>query len=210
MASSMIHIAVANEINKVLKHDESRLFIGTIAPDISKHVGDDKKKSHFINSEENVPDLDSFCVKYKEHFDDDFVLGYYIHLYTDYLWEKYFISQYYRHNYVKTFNDIYIILPEEEKIRYIYNDYTNINIQLIDKYNLDLKIFYNELPEFEKTIEEIPMDKLKEIVDYTGVIVANSKENKTYMFDLDDVVQFIQTSVKLIISDLTHLGIIKE
>lgn len=210
MASSIIHIAIANEINKVLNHDESRLFIGTIAPDISKHIGESKNKSHFIDSEENVPDLDAFCVKYKEHFDDDFVLGYYIHLYSDYLWEKYFISQYYRHDYVKTLNDIYIILPEEEKIKYIYNDYTNLNIQLIDKYNLDLKIFYNELPEFNNIIEEIPMDKLSTIVDYTGVIVANSKESKAYIFDLDDVARFIQTSVKLIVSDLTLLGIIKE
>ena len=36
MASSIIHIAVAKEINKVLNRKESNLLIGTIAPDISK------------------------------------------------------------------------------------------------------------------------------------------------------------------------------
>ena len=52
MASSMIHIAVANEINKVLKRDSSQLLIGTIAPDISKLIGETKEKSHFLTQNE--------------------------------------------------------------------------------------------------------------------------------------------------------------
>ena len=36
MASSIIHICVANEINKSLKRNSRELLIGTIAPDISK------------------------------------------------------------------------------------------------------------------------------------------------------------------------------
>lgn len=35
MASSVIHIAVANELNKVLKKDKKSILIGSIAPDIS-------------------------------------------------------------------------------------------------------------------------------------------------------------------------------
>lgn len=49
------------------------------------------------------------------------------------------------------------------RIIYLY-DYTNLNIKLIDKYNLDLKIFYNELPQLHNIIEEIPMDKINVIV----------------------------------------------
>ena len=41
---------------------------------------------------------------------------------------------------------------------YIYNDYTNLNIKLLDEYDLDLKIFYNELPPLKNIIEEIQMD----------------------------------------------------
>ena len=47
MASSVIHICVANEINKVLKKDNRKLLIGTIAPDISKLIGESKYYSHF-------------------------------------------------------------------------------------------------------------------------------------------------------------------
>ena len=36
MASSIIHVAVANELNKKLNVDRNQLLIGSIAPDISK------------------------------------------------------------------------------------------------------------------------------------------------------------------------------
>ena len=61
MASSMIHIAVASELNKKLNRDSSKLFIGTIAPDISKLVGETKMKSHFIDiNGSNIPNLKRF------------------------------------------------------------------------------------------------------------------------------------------------------
>ena len=48
MASAIIHICVANEINKKIKKDKSKLLIGSIAPDISKQVNETKKHSHFL------------------------------------------------------------------------------------------------------------------------------------------------------------------
>jgi len=29
---------------------------------------------------------------------------------------------------------------------YIYNDYTNLNTRLLDEYNMNLHIFYSEIP----------------------------------------------------------------
>lgn len=76
MASSVIHMAVANEINKVIKKDNNKLLIGSIAPDISKHIGESKLKSHFLDSENNyIPNIDKFLTKYKYRMNDDFVLG---------------------------------------------------------------------------------------------------------------------------------------
>ena len=39
MASAMIHIAVASEINKTINRDRNRLLIGSIAPDLAKILG---------------------------------------------------------------------------------------------------------------------------------------------------------------------------
>ncbi len=77
MASSVIHMAVTNEINKVIKRDNNKLLIGSIAPDISKHIGESKVKRHFLDNEDNdIPNIDKFLTKYKYRMNDDFVLGY--------------------------------------------------------------------------------------------------------------------------------------
>ncbi len=203
MASSMIHIAIANELNKNLKRDSQRLLVGSIAPDISKLVGENKVRSHFLDDENNdIPNIDKFLIKYRNHLNDDFVLGYYIHLLTDYLWVKYFMTEISDDNYITKLDGTKIKLSGKMLLLYIYNDYTNLNIKLIDKYNLDLKIFYNELPNFNNIIEEIPMDKISLIVNKAGEIIANTKENKDMTFNINNINKFIDTSVKLIQSEL--------
>ena len=205
MASSIIHIAIAHEINKKLKRDEQKLLLGTIAPDIAKLIGENKVKSHFLNDDDNIPDLYKFIIKYKNNFNDDFVLGYYIHLYTDYIWFKYFIPEIYENNLIKKLDGTIINCKGNMAIKYMYNDYTNLNIQVIDEYNLDLKLFYNELPKIDNIIEEIPINKLYIIVNKTGEIIENSKQKKELVFNMDNINNFIKLSVKLILSNIKEL-----
>lgn len=49
MASTVIHMVVSKLVNKKLKRNENVLLMGSIAPDISKCIGDTKEKSHFLN-----------------------------------------------------------------------------------------------------------------------------------------------------------------
>ena len=205
MASSMIHIAIANEVNKKFKRDKKKLLIGAIAPDISKLIGDNKVKSHFLDNND-IPNIDLFLDKYKKNLNDDFVLGYYIHLYTDYLWTKYFFSEIVDNNVISKLNGDKVICNDEQLTNYIYNDYTNLNIKLIDKYNLNLEIFYEELPKFNNIINEIPMEKIHLIVDKAGIIIANTKVNKDYAFNINNIEKFISTSVKLIIANLEEIS----
>lgn len=201
MASAVIHLVVANELNKKLNRDSNKLLIGSISPDISKLIGENKIKSHFISEVgSDIPDIGKFLNKYKSNLTDDFVLGYFIHLYTDYLWFKYFMSELYNDTMIKRLDGSVVKYDEDTLINYVYNDYTDLNIKLIDKYNLDLKIFYNELPEFNYIIEEIPMNNIKLVVDKMGIIIENSKESKNYMFDLKNIEKFIDISVDLILS----------
>ena len=70
MASSVIHMAVASELNKKLKRDNDKILIGSIAPDISKHLGETKVGSHFLENEDNnIPNIERFVRKYKYNFD---------------------------------------------------------------------------------------------------------------------------------------------
>ena len=179
MAAAVIHLAVANEINKKLNRDKSQLLIGAIAPDISKFIGEDKTKSHFLKElDSNIPDIESFLNKYKNNLTDDFVMGYFIHLYTDYLWFKYFVTEFYDKPMITKLDGTVVKCSGNMLSLYVYNDYTNLNIKLIDKYNMDLKIFYNQLPKLSNIIEEIPMDKMGLLLSQMGIIIENSKEKK--------------------------------
>ena len=206
MASSVIHICVANEINKVLKRDDRKLLIGTIAPDISKLIGESKYYSHFLDDiDNNIPNLEKFLNKYKCYLDDDFVLGYYIHLYTDYLWFKYFINKVIKGNYIKELDGTLIKYTKKSFLYYVYNDYSNLNIQLINKYNFPLKIFYEEIPDIKNIINEIPMDKLNLIVDKVGVLIQDASNGKKYLFDIDDIVNFIDDCKVIILKELENI-----
>jgi len=207
MASAIIHIAVANEINKTLKKDNRKLLIGSIAPDIAKQIGRKKYTSHFSTEDNSdIPDFDLFLSKYGNNMDDDFVLGYYIHLYTDYLWFKYFIPEIKDDNNIITkLNGEMVKCDGKALDLYIYNDYTNLNKQIIDNYELDLKIFYEELPIFEDIIKEIPMDRLQVLIDKMGIIVSSSRETKELVFNMKNVETFIKTSTELILNNILEL-----
>lgn len=88
---------------------------------------------------------------------------------------------------------------------YIYNDYTNLNSRLLDEYNMDLSIFYNEIPQLDNIINEIPMKKIKIIIDKISIIIENSKEKKELIFNINDIKNFIETSIKLILAELKEL-----
>lgn len=209
MASSIIHMCVASEINKKLKRNSSKLLIGTISPDISKSVGENKNKSHFLDEEQtDIPNLKRFLNKYQKNLNDDFVLGYYIHLYTDYLWFKYFVTELLEDNVIQKLDGTKVECNGNMLSLYIYNDYTNLNEQLLDEYDLDCKIFYNEIPAFEAIIDEIPMDKIDIIINKASVILANSKIHKDMVFNLSHIKQFISTSTELILADLKDLDVI--
>lgn len=204
MASSVIHMCVAKEINKVLNYPENELLLGSIAPDISKHIGETKIKSHFLNDDETI-NIDKFLNKYKDSIHEPFIMGYFIHLYTDLLWNKYFISEIVENESINLLNGEKIDKDPQIYKKLIYNDYTNLNIKLIDEYNLDLSLFYNEVKIPDIRMDEIPVEKLHLLVDHAGIIIQNTKENKAYTFNIENIKTFIDLSVELIISVINEL-----
>ena len=207
MASAILHLAIAKQLKDKLNIDNiSDYYLGSIAPDISKNIGESKNKSHFIEKGvKDIPNIDKFLAKYKNNLNDDFVLGYYIHLYVDYLWFKYFIPEINENDLITKLDGTVVKCSGNMAFMYIYNDYTNINVDIIDEYDLDLKIFYNELPKFDNIIKEIPMDKLYLIVNKASEILENSKKTKEFVFNMNNINEFISLCVDIILSDLKIL-----
>ena len=202
MASTIIHMAVVHEINKVLKRDNNLILLGGIAPDLGKIANGSKIEAHFQDTDDNIPNIDRFLNKYKSNINDDFVMGYFIHLYTDYLWFKYFVPGLFEEGkeIITKLDGTKIKGNDNICTLFIYNDYTNLNSKLLDEYNMDLKIFYNELPEIDNIIEEIPMDKLNLLINETSFILENARREKEYLFDIEDIKKFISTSSELILA----------
>lgn len=208
MASAIIHICVAKEINKILKVDEKQLFLGSIAPDISKQIGQTKEKSHFLSTpKEDVPNIFAFLEKYQTQLENPFLLGYFIHLYTDKLWFDEFIRKRVYENSIKLLDGTTVSTTEKEIFHLIYNDYTNTNITLLDIYHLDLSLFYE--PIFLPTVEmeEIPISKLPILIEKMGIIIENSKEEKNYVFDSSVLKEFISQCTDKILKKLDEYNI---
>ena len=166
MASSVIHLAIAKKLKKCLNVKNSYdYYLGAIAPDLAKQISRTKKLSHFLfDTREDVPNMDKFTEKYKYFYKNDFELGYYIHLYTDKIWFNEFINSLTYRNSVKLLDGTIIKATEQEITSMIYQDYTNINIQLIDEYNLDLSLFYEEFSKPHSCLDEIPLNKLNILI----------------------------------------------
>ena len=54
------------------------------------------------------------------------------------------------------------------------------------------------------------MDKINLIVEKMGIIIENSKKEKNYVFDIDDVVDFITSSTEEIYNYLIDSNLVRS
>lgn len=204
MASAVIHLAVAKVLEPYLKiNNRKDYYLGSIAPDIAKQIGRTKKESHFLyNEKEDVPNIKMFTDKYPNFYKNDFDLGYYIHLFTDKLWFDKFISNLTQSNSIKLIDGTIIKTTPEELTDLIYSDYTNLNVKVIEEYDMDLSLFYEDFQLPKTDITEIPSEKLDILIDKMGIIIENSKQDKNYIFDIYLIKEFIEKTKERIIEEL--------
>lgn len=216
MASTIMHIAVADQLYKKIK-DKINInyydyILGTISPDISKLINETKEKSHFLDNDNDIPNIDKFLNKYIDDLNNSFTLGYFIHLYTDKLfYEDYyplFIEDKFFTSIIKCLDKTTTKVRAEDKTKILYNDYTNLNIQLIEEYNLNLDIFYNEFIIPDTNITEIPIHKLNLLIDNASIIIQNTTKEKECIIDISSIKSFVDDCIEEIYSYLQSLNII--
>ena len=205
MASAIIHMAVAKRVKEKLNLtlNDKELYLGTIAPDISKEIDRPRDETHF--AKDKKINLEYFESKYKEYLNNPFELGYYIHLCVDYLWLDNVVEKILKDTEIKLLTGEVVKLEEKEFDKMIYNDYTNMNILLLEEYNMDLSLFYEEFLYPVIHIEEVPNNLLNLIVNKMGIISANSKLDKTYILDIKMIKEFIEESSNFCIERINNL-----
>ena len=205
MASAIIHIAIAKELLKDYSVDnEKDYFLGSIAPDIAKQIGMPRSKSHFETDKKDYPNIELFKNRYPLFQYNSFEFGYYIHLMSDKIWFEKFLPNIVENSSIKLLDGTILKLDEEQINDMIYSDYTNINISVIEEYNLDLSLFYEEFTPPKTNIKEIPVDKLDMLINKMGIIIENSKKEKSYIFDMLSLNNYIKDTVETIKKDLNE------
>ena len=204
MESCIIHLAIAKKINEKIKiNDEKDFYLGAIAPDISKQIGKSKTQSHFLfGTPTDIPNISLFKKRYPTFMYNSFNLGYFTHLYVDKYWEKDFLSQIKKNNFIKLINGPFIKSTQEEIVNMIYSDYANLNIRIIEDYDLDLSLFYDDFIMPKTEMKEIPIQNLDILINKMGIIIENSKLGKTYTLDINAVKEFIEKIANKIIDEL--------
>lgn len=192
MASSLIHLSVAKEIGKRINKRSRDYYLGSIAPDIAKLLGLPKATTHFQDPFSNIPKINEFLKLYKDDMNSDYTLGYFIHLYTDKMWFDGFIDYLVCNDSVKLIDGTILSLNADEIVKLVYNDYTNMNISLLDKYELDLSLVYEDYIKPVTKIKEAPLDKMPILLEQMGKIVELSKNDKKYIFNMNMVNKFIK------------------
>ena len=196
------HIAfgleVYKKIHKYIK-DKDVFITGCVAPDIAIPDTITKGIGHFREDSEYyflAPDLDKFLAKYKNRLNEDFVLGYFCHLYADVVFSKYYMpsiatpldKDYNRFNSRKA---KYIYLSKNQnimdaklyaKMNPIYQDYTISDSHLIKEFNLPLDFNFSlEDPK----IDEIDPSKLSKIKTEVKVYFSNAViDEETMIMDI--------------------------
>lgn len=201
LASSIIHIAIAKKVMKKVKvDDEKDYLLGAIAPDIAKQIGLNRDISHFvINSKADIPNINIFIRRYPFFKYNSFDLGYFTHLFVDKIWFDEFLPNYIGNCSIKLLDGTVINTSPQEITQMIYADYTNLNIRVIEKYNLDLSLFYEDFKVPNTTLNEIPIDKLDILINKMGILIENSKREKTYTLDMSYINNFIEDTTKRIL-----------
>ena len=186
MPAGGIHLCIAKKLaDKNKKLDNFEFYVGNIAPDSWRNSASTKYKSHF-NSRICTNDYMKFFDKYKDHLDNMFVLGYFVHLITDRYWYG-----------NKLYPNDYVVPPAD-----YHREISEISSSLMKKYNIDkLNHIDNN---FINLVEELETSGINKTIDYLN------KENYQVdygimKYDINIIEKEIEETYNFIIKELERL-----
>ena len=97
-----IHLGVATKLNEKYKLNKDQFLYGSILPDVMSTNPYGRDFSHFFGTkyhdicpEEIITDTEAFKEAYQDRLDKDIILGYYVHILTDYFFNDYVFRKFY-------------------------------------------------------------------------------------------------------------------
>lgn len=165
MPSAVIHICVAKKVKKNLGND---FIVGAVAPDCWRNNDEENRmRTHFSTNNDKNENYFAFYEKYKNNISNPFILGYLIHLITDFYYRNY-VTKISAHSFHLHQNNIYLA---NQLTNYFNLDKINSNINIpenivnekaliktinyINENELINKVVPNEIYDFNDVIKNI-------------------------------------------------------
>lgn len=213
MPAGSYHLSVAKIVNKELHQDEYVFNIASIAPDCWRHskLHSDKYTSHFsIPYEMNglnvfIEDYKSFYNKYKNNLDDPFVLGYLIHLMTDFYYKENVTSRYqFKIDGVKKIKtkDGYFEGTNEEIKEYLHNQNAIATAKIAKHFNVEV-IGLDKV--IECFVDEIDLSGLINTINYINEANFKVFTSESEIYEDDDLFNDVINCSKFILKELENL-----
>lgn len=211
MASSYIHLAIGQEINKKLNLNEPEFLVGSVAPDLSNTLKISNFISHFKDTKTGLILFRNFINDYKDNIHNPYELGYLVHLITDHIWRdetgpnysKVFIEEYL--NKINSTSDLsYNDLKSE-----FYQDFNSIDYYLFNKYNWNFEKMDNSIANIQTNVNSVEFSKMNLLI--AQLANKNLQPNTNYkILDEQKTDYFINTAVNDVLHVLEDEKIIRQ
>lgn len=227
MPTWAIHLATAKKVSEKINMDKNIFTFGNILPDIpneyvvkeiSHHLS--HAITHFeidvlvVEHMEKRYNLRNFAEKYKSKFSNPLMLGYYVHLLTDYFWNN---KTYGEHGiYDEEKNRIGLILNNGERIlcsketarQTKVHDFRVFSKYIYDNGLADKLIYEENLQKYLKEIDWITLEEsdIEKTIKYindrcTGKaqVLENGESMQYKIYSKNEMLELIDISVEFIL-----------
>lgn len=227
MPSWGIHLVTANEIlNKINIIDKNSFLIGNFLPDAERYVIDDfsifvpYEVSHYAEKQningnlEKLPNVNKFYEKYRKNTKNPLIIGYLVHLLTDYYWNNLTNQRYTIRDELGNCIGIKLNTGEEIKADKVirrnlkHNDFYLFENELTYLYKYTLPKYNLNILENLQDIEETKYNKedIVKIINFLnnkyGRIKENNKTNNYRLYTKEQMKIDFNSSIEFIVDFL--------
>jgi hypothetical protein len=225
MPAATIHRCVAKkilEMTNLYTNDEDKFLfeVGCIAPDSWKNTKRFKNStlpkkqkrcySHFSPKDKYIELYLDFYTKYNPKKEDAFMVGYLVHLMTDFFWRYLIFYNYFnKDGSVKLINGLSINGEKGVRKTLLKNETMKIVTYLAKEYELKEldHLSSRELSQLP-VMDEIEFDGLNEAIDYDNNEATNDFKYELMVYKVSEFKNGITKCSNIIIGELANLGII--
>lgn len=194
MASSMIHLAIVQEMRKEVSfRDINRLFLGVILPD-GTVAGNSHLKKKICENTRYTYDLEFFRDRYGKYMEkDDLYLGYYLHLIQDMLYRRFMYGE---HGWNSS------VPGNVEKL---YRDYEILNEYVSKKYGLSQEMI-QKLDLTEEPLAQLAEFDVKDLIKEVRREFTQRKEEKLFILTRQMANEYIVRATEFCVEELKALS----